>query len=636
MAFLTSAGQLVNGIFMREPSVQLGPLGANWSYNFFLTGTSTPANVYQDANLSVPFSPTGVVTANAVGTFPPIYLDGSVTYKVVTNDATGTPIPARTYDPYVAPIATTGTSQIASHALSVNAQGEFGLTVAAGGVGVALTVNAPLPAGAGIRVYGSGGAPPISINTSATTGAQTATFTATNKPGIATSGPTVWLPLLIDGVVMYTPLWRGDNYIPVTPPPTVQGQVITAATVAWGSNGSTTLTGTGAHASPTSWYVPNTVGIGSSFWLNITKTGGLSGQSFSQAQGAWVQISTLSAISTVGGNTLSGTYQISSNSGGTNIVASGTIALSGNNGPQNVNISGTAPVVFAGNGGLTLNGASLSNWYLPTTTNIGSSYWLNITRTGGTSGVNFTAAQGAWTSITNSGLSITLSNSTGSATVTGSYQISNNVGGTLVQSTGTISLTHNITTLLRVYSSGSSATETIPSGYTTVRMECWAAGGGGSAGTGTGCAANNGTGGAAGGYSRSQYTISAIGGAGKTFIYTVGTGGTGGFSGGASGAAGGTSFIHAGTVTGFTAMNSNGGGGGTNASGASGGTASGGNQANTTGGSVASRTENGATGTSGVISGDGSPHGGGGSGGILGTGSSGSVGANGYIVFYYS
>jgi hypothetical protein len=48
---------------------------------FYLTGTTTPTNVYQDAFLTTPYSPTGQVTADSNGRFPLIYLDPTVTYR---------------------------------------------------------------------------------------------------------------------------------------------------------------------------------------------------------------------------------------------------------------------------------------------------------------------------------------------------------------------------------------------------------------------------------------------------------------------------------------------------------------------------------------------------------------------------
>lgn len=57
--------------------------GAKWT--FFLSGTSTPANVYADANLSTSLGSS--VTADAGGKFVPIYFDSSVKYRGVLKNA---------------------------------------------------------------------------------------------------------------------------------------------------------------------------------------------------------------------------------------------------------------------------------------------------------------------------------------------------------------------------------------------------------------------------------------------------------------------------------------------------------------------------------------------------------------------
>lgn len=40
-----------------------------------------------------------------------------------------------------------------------------------------------------------------------TTGAQTATFTATNKPGVASGSPQLWIPVVVGGTTYYLPLF---------------------------------------------------------------------------------------------------------------------------------------------------------------------------------------------------------------------------------------------------------------------------------------------------------------------------------------------------------------------------------------------------------------------------------------------
>jgi hypothetical protein len=43
------------------------------------------------------------------------------------------------------------------------------------------------------------------LGAAVTTGAQTATFSATNKPGAGTAGPTTWLPITVSGTTYYIP-----------------------------------------------------------------------------------------------------------------------------------------------------------------------------------------------------------------------------------------------------------------------------------------------------------------------------------------------------------------------------------------------------------------------------------------------
>lgn len=48
----------------------------------------------------------------------------------------------------------------------------------------------------------------VRLNTQATTGAQTALFTASNKPGAASVGPDKWIPVNLDGTTHYVPAWQ--------------------------------------------------------------------------------------------------------------------------------------------------------------------------------------------------------------------------------------------------------------------------------------------------------------------------------------------------------------------------------------------------------------------------------------------
>jgi len=438
------AGKLIVGQPLYEPRVNYGPAFANYSWQFFLTGTATPANIYQDQNLTTPFSPTAnKATADSNGRFPPIYLDPSVIYKAQLYNASS--VLVRTQDPYQAPLPTWGTSQLQATGPKITAFNEVTTSNSAGGTGNALTVNATPPGGACVKISGTiPGAVTLEIDSSATTGAQTATFTATNKPGIATSAPVAWLPIKCDGTVYYTPLWRGDTFVPLPPIPTAYGQTISSDTVEFNGDGSTSLTGVGATASPPAWYIPTTTGIGSSYYINITKTGGLSGLTFTHAVGSWTNIGSGAGltIGSTGQGQVTGTYQLSTSGTGSPVVASGTISCQNGNGPQNTNYSGTASLVLGGNGTATVGGSGATNWYLPTTGNIGSSYWVNVTfGSSSPTGLSFTAAQGSWTNITNGGLTIGMSSFFNNATISGSYQLSSNSGGTAIVGQGSISLT---------------------------------------------------------------------------------------------------------------------------------------------------------------------------------------------------
>jgi hypothetical protein len=183
------------------------PFGA---YNFYVSGTTNPAIVYQDAALTLPFpaaplngsSPLfSVIQADGTGAMPPIFLNPITIYRVQLYNSTWSLI--EDVDPYVPPMPVTGNGQ-----LVLDAQGE--MTVAAptpGGSGITLTVNTRA-SGTALELIGSGaGSPAIIANTTVVAGAQTATFTATNKPGSGTTAPSKWLPITADGAAYYLPLW---------------------------------------------------------------------------------------------------------------------------------------------------------------------------------------------------------------------------------------------------------------------------------------------------------------------------------------------------------------------------------------------------------------------------------------------
>ena len=74
--------------------------------------------------------------------------------------------------------------------------------------GGTMIINQPT-AGPALKLTGtSAGTPALVANTTATTGSQTATFTATNKPGTGTTAPSNWIPILLDNVTYYIPVWQ--------------------------------------------------------------------------------------------------------------------------------------------------------------------------------------------------------------------------------------------------------------------------------------------------------------------------------------------------------------------------------------------------------------------------------------------
>src|ERR1700743_2917542 len=170
------------------------------------------------------------------------------------------------------------------------------------------------------------------------------------------------------------------------------------------------------------------------------------------------------------------------------------------------------------------------------------------------------------------GVSWAQNSSTASATTlrAGSYLIMN------LLNTGT---TSGVTT--RIYQPPGTFVETVPSGFTTLTIECWGASGGGGARFISGGFISGGGGGGSGAYTRSTYSVLGLGG--DTLNFVVGPAGVAAFS------AGGPSSVSSGTLA-ITTMTSGGGGLGGNApslgtggSGALGGTATGGNVVNTNG-----------------------------------------------------
>src|SRR5215469_5979489 len=122
-------------------------------YNFYLSGTTTPAPVYQDASLTTPF-PTNssgqyVVTADGTGAFPPIYMNPNLVYRVQLY--TSANVQLEDVDPYIPSFPVSGTG-----AITINAFGEVTINQPSpGGTGVAVTV-VPSASGKSLQLAGSG------------------------------------------------------------------------------------------------------------------------------------------------------------------------------------------------------------------------------------------------------------------------------------------------------------------------------------------------------------------------------------------------------------------------------------------------------------------------------------------------
>jgi hypothetical protein len=106
------------GILFSDPRVK--PLSASGLFQaacylqFYLTGTTTLANVYADAGLTTPMNQTpgaggNSTTAAADGRFLPIYMDPGVTYRVQLYSATG--VLLEDTDPYIVPAGAVTTGQ---------------------------------------------------------------------------------------------------------------------------------------------------------------------------------------------------------------------------------------------------------------------------------------------------------------------------------------------------------------------------------------------------------------------------------------------------------------------------------------------------------------------------------------------
>lgn len=82
-----------------RPLTASGEIMSGATLTFYQSGTTTPTNVYSDADLTTPL--TNPVEADSAGRFPAIYLDPTVTYRALLHDADG--VLQYDVDPYAPP-----------------------------------------------------------------------------------------------------------------------------------------------------------------------------------------------------------------------------------------------------------------------------------------------------------------------------------------------------------------------------------------------------------------------------------------------------------------------------------------------------------------------------------------------------
>ncbi len=98
-------------LFYMPQAVRINSAGlpyAGAKINFYLTGTSTPTDTYQDNALGTAHA--NPVVADAGGQFAPIYLDPDITYKAVITDSADNVLD--TVDPVHAPFAAAAVSVV--------------------------------------------------------------------------------------------------------------------------------------------------------------------------------------------------------------------------------------------------------------------------------------------------------------------------------------------------------------------------------------------------------------------------------------------------------------------------------------------------------------------------------------------
>ena len=186
-----------------DPRTNARLAGAQLS--FFASGTITPIPAYQDAGLTQPWAQP--ILADSKGNFPPnVYLDPFTAVKVKVQVANSAGVVQQTTDPYFVPLVVTEDSLNLQYA-----NGIYSVKVPTPPTSVPGLTISNIPGSVAIRIVSgvvaiSHGLVPAWAVNNLTTGFQTATLTPiANKPGIVSSTPTRWLPILSGGVTYYAP-----------------------------------------------------------------------------------------------------------------------------------------------------------------------------------------------------------------------------------------------------------------------------------------------------------------------------------------------------------------------------------------------------------------------------------------------
>lgn len=100
-----------------------------------------------------------------------------------------------------------GMEFISGGRVSLTAGTTGGCTIPTPSSGSALTLNGSSATPALTLTNFAANQPAINFTNAAFIGANTATFSATNKPGTGTTAPTLWLPIQLNGTTYFIPCW---------------------------------------------------------------------------------------------------------------------------------------------------------------------------------------------------------------------------------------------------------------------------------------------------------------------------------------------------------------------------------------------------------------------------------------------